>query len=517
MNPTSQLVVALSSVVVVSLLIGFSSRRYTKSLRSFFWGDNDLGADSGADLFLSTSFSMNGLLYQTFLGYAIGIASLWIQVIWCLSYLILWLKAKKVAELARTGTLHGVIGAHFGVRAEKAAAIATIVGFTVQVGWELAVGMSVFSASAPGNRPFLLVMTISLAVVAAGYTVLGGLRGNLLTNVVQNRLAGVSMLVAIVFLISTGRTLVTPVSTTQSSHVLLVSVLTWGGLITNIVFSLTWQLVDMSAWQNMAAARLDENIPRKTLLWSALWVFIFPGLVGTLLGMYLRSTPNLDPNSIMPALVSAISTHSELGFIFFAGLVAAMLSTVDGLLLAAGQAVTWDLTHKKAVTAILKAGNPLTAEAEGAHTAKAENPLAANGEKTRSEAVFPAPLRDQERKILRLSQLAILILALLGALGVAFVVGNGVNLFDVVYLATVAQMALVPVVVSILFFSSTKQAGNGFVSVTLGLLVGIPSAFAGIAYHQPQLLNWAPVFSLAAAALGLLFTNAIGNSSGSSE
>ena len=327
MDLKNQLLIGFGVMVLFSIFLGSSTRRGTSSVLSFFWGDNRMKMREGVHLLLSSPFSMNGILYQTWLGYSIGYAAIVIQVIWCLSYILMALCAQRIADLSRTGTLHGSIGRVFGLRAEQAAAVASIIGFTLQIGWELIVGVSIFSVIAPGNTNILTILILTLAGISAIYTILGGIRGNALANQMQNWVGGLALWAVVIALAAfyhSDTTAVPPGAGRPfdgGSFARLITELGIGGFITNAVFSLAWQFVDMSTWQNMAATEKREDAPRKVLFWTALLVFIFPGVVGTAAGMYMRTVPNLTSDNIIPHIIGVVSNRPWLGVFVAAGFV----------------------------------------------------------------------------------------------------------------------------------------------------------------------------------------------------
>ena len=508
MNLAYQLLLGFGLMVLLSMILGSSTRRDTSSIVSFFWGDNDLKPSHGIHLLLSSPFSMNGIMYQAFLGYAIGWAAVLLQVIWCLSYILMALYGKKIAALARTGTLHGNIGRVFGAGAERAAAVASIIGFTLQVGWELIVGVSIFSIVAPGNVTLQGILIFALAGIGAIYTILGGLRGNVRANMVQNYIGGVALWVVVLFLMFNGPG-AGPASGDSpwdgGSMTRLVTVLTVGGLISNAIFSLVWQFVDMSTWQNLAATDDKEDTPKRVLYWSSLWVFIFPGVVGTMAGMYMRSISGLDSNNLVPHLVDVLARYPVISVFVAAGFVAAMLSTIDGLLLAASQALTWDLFHHRTVTEILRfrqsegGRSALAATMAGVPDADEDVAVADAPPARRGEAEVEA-IEDKERKVLDYTRYWVLLLAAVGA-GITFWLTTvyNISIFDLVYIVVVAQMVLVPTVLSVLFWSDRPRR-FGTASIVVGLVSGIALVWYGIHNANADLLAYTP-----AIALGLAF------------
>src|SRR5947209_2943182 len=124
MNIGTSLIFGFVLLVLSSFFIGTFARRKSSSLKSYFFGGKDLNVNHIVNLILSTSFSMNGMIYQTWLGYQIGWASILMQVIWCISYILLAKRALKVQRMTNQfGTLHGSISSQFGESARKIAAI----------------------------------------------------------------------------------------------------------------------------------------------------------------------------------------------------------------------------------------------------------------------------------------------------------------------------------------------------------------------------------------------------------
>lgn len=342
MDVSSQLVIGFVTMVVLSFLIGTFARRKGDTIRNFFYGDNTLSVNHVVNLILSTSFSMNGMVYQTWLGYSIGWAAVLMQVIWCLSFILLSKKAIKVQNLInKYGTLHGSIASQFGAKTGKVAAVATVIGFTMLVGWELIVGTSLFSAVAPNSVELKYILIFVLAGIGGIYTISGGLKGNLYANIFQNWFGVLSMVFICFFFYFTNKSNSSISLGSLKDLFVNIGVV---GFITNAVFSLSWQFVDMTNWQALGSESKTES-PHKALWYSAIWVLFVPGVVGTVLGLLLRNFDNLNPDSIFLVIIQNLSAYPSLLIFVSAGFVATMLSTIDGLMLASGQVVTWDLTH----------------------------------------------------------------------------------------------------------------------------------------------------------------------------
>ena len=145
-----------------------------------------------------------------------------------------------------------------------------------------------------------------------------------------------------------------------------------------------------------------------------------------------------------------------------------MLSTIDGLLLASSQAVVWDLTKRKDVQRVL----------DGSDT--------------------------NEKPILKTTRFWIFILALVGGgLIYAITVLFHVSIFNLVYLVTIAQVSLFPVVLMALYGKGRSQK-LGTWSIVLGLIVGAGLVIYGVPREMTNLLTWTPAISLGVAAIPVI-------------
>jgi uncharacterized sodium:solute symporter family permease YidK len=186
---------ALATISVISLISGFfggrSSKRdgYSGPLREFLLANQGLEQQSVVQLLLSTSFSLNGMLYQVWLGYSIGIWALLVQGFWAYSYFLL---SSHVERIRDANSLHSFLGTSFGRWTQILAGICSITGFTLLVGWEFNVGKSTFDgllnlhASQTVTPGLVMIFTFATVFASFLYTVVGGLRSNAFANTVQN-------------------------------------------------------------------------------------------------------------------------------------------------------------------------------------------------------------------------------------------------------------------------------------------------------------------------------------------
>lgn len=482
------LIVAMVVPTAISLMLGYASRkRAASSLRSYFWADQNLNAVDTADLFISTSLALgNAILFFTWLGYRVGLVALWLQVAWCAGFFLIRPFAPRIRQFASNGTLHGNLAANYGKYAGVLAALASLIGFGMNLGWELAAGSSIF-ALVTTSQYFGAFVALLLAIVAAGYTIVGGLRGNLRASRFQNYFSYLALIAAVIVLGASehagkrgvaglGWDTINPVSSS------LIGELGWGGFLSTMFLSLMWQFVDMSAWQNIAATTEKTDASKRALLWSSTILFFMPGVTAVLAGVFMRQQTGLTADSIVPAMVAGLLQYPILFVLVVGGFIAAMLSTVDGFLLAGGQAATWDIFHRATIKGVLDKGPDHLDDAKGT-------------------------------RVLDTAKLVMMGLAIVGT---GFVVGmmlfTKLNLFNIVYLAYSGQIVLLPSVLNVLLRSGTKA--NGTASIAIGLIVSYGCGIFALLADYQGLLSWSPLIGAGAAAAGLSLPRGTPNQEG---
>lgn len=467
-------------MIIASIIISSFIKRKTSNLSRYFYGDRNLRSGSVAHLFLSTAFSMNGILYQVWLGYRIGWWALAIQGIWCLCYFWMAVHTDKIKKLSEDGaTLHGIIGKHFGYKAAKLAAVVTILSLLLQTSWELIVGVSIFSTNTAIQTLFIIIISL----ITAGYTAMGGLRGNLRANIFQNITAMISF-TSIFFVLYYSYNF--SFQNTQTTTNVALEMGGIGAIISNIVLSMFFQFGDMSAWQNLATANKEKKTRKIALYKGSFLVFLFPGLIGTIIGLCFKDTNlstfssigEVTSDNLFLHILNLIQHISPYWLILIsAGFAGAMLSTIDGLLLTSGLAVVADISkkHKKSVSEIM------LAEAN-------------DQEITEEQKSAEVSAVDTARKWI------IAFATLFPLMIFTFVKVTNISIFDLVYVAFLVPMTLIPIVFKILKSNVNSEKKFGFQSILFGLIAGFLSVLTGLFYRDftilgSNLLIWSTTIS----------------------
>jgi hypothetical protein len=139
--------ILIGTIVVLGVFFSVLSYRSRQQKRwtvyEFFLASRSLRPSLVTSLLVSGSFSLNGMLYQIYLGYKIGIWGLLPQVAWAISFILL---ARYSARLGQSRGLHDFLGYVFSPSTRKLAALCSVAGLSLQVGWEYSVAKSAFAS-----------------------------------------------------------------------------------------------------------------------------------------------------------------------------------------------------------------------------------------------------------------------------------------------------------------------------------------------------------------------------------
>ena len=475
-------------IVLIGVLIFSRAKKRERTLRSFFWADQELSAWQAAMLMLATSLSLNGLLYQSWLGYKVGIYSAVIQIFWCAGFILLYFRADRFFELTKD-TIHGQFHATYGKTAGVVAAIASTAGFASLAGWELSIAASLLRSSfhIPKNQTIYLLLLF--AFIPALYTLRGGLRGNVRINIFLNLLACIGIVALIIHLLyqynAAGMFPLTSSEITSRSKLSIgdaITALGGAAIISNLLFSFFWQTADMNMWENSSGAGDNKNKLKTTLLFGAVLIFFAPGVVGAILGITVQHIEKVNESNLLEILINETARSPLYGTILYACLIAVMLSTLDGLFLSGSLSFAADVVYPAKARKLIRSGT------------------------------FDAEDKIVETKILSIAYIAILAMAIIGSLLFLLVLFDIVDLFNMVYLAVIGQMSLVPGIISIIFDNNSKWAPRrcGACSVLLALggsWLLVILAVLNVGPFGAGVLNWMPMITIALGTLGLLVPN----------
>lgn len=465
---------ALASVVVLAALLALvspASKREERDhpIENYLLAGGSLGRSSVVSLLLSSSFGLNSLFYQVWLGFTVGAWGLVAQGAWALSFVLL---APFSSTIRSHKSLHELLGERFGFVTRVVAGVCSLFGIMYLMGWEAEVsratidsmlsssgGMSIQEAAGAATW-----LTSGIVFGCLMYTVLGGLKGNAVADLALNlvKLITVCFLTILLlprFAMPTGPSFwgaLLPSFETMRDKLGL-----WG-LTTNIAFSVVWQFVDTSSWQSIiAGAEKKEGDTAWNLRWSGIAVFVAPGIIGTLLGMSMVGAPDITSENILAKLVTlAPSLGGVVVFAVFVMIMACVLSMLDGLFLATTFTFVVDILHPHETFASLEADS-----------GKAE-------------------------RLLLVIRIALIGIAIAAIWGVKFFLAvSGLSLFDFVYVVIITQLALFgPVLITLTTHREARFPA--WLPICLALVVGFGAVIVGTTQDLKWVVDGAGAFTI---------------------
>lgn len=399
-------------ITTVLAIRSFTMAKDSNPLKDYILGGSQLGGTSVISLLLSTSFGLNSIFYQIYLGYQVGIWSLLPQFAWGLSYILL---GRYSFEIKKNKSLHELIGKKSGTTARTVAGFLTLIGIMFLMGWEVSIGSSTFKSTYAEegltNGEYLSkILSIAIVGGCLVYTVLGGLKGNAIADKFLNL---VKILIfsgiAIVLLNYKSANFYEDLFPSWNT---MITNLGYPGLISNLIFSLAWQFVDNSTWQNIIAGKEEkEEQTKKILNRTGILVFITPGIIGTLIGAALVGKPNINSENILTKavyqVVDFIHIDKTIGLsLLFIVLITCIMSMLDGLFLSSSYTFVTDILYPK-------------------------------------KNIDDFGSDKQSNKIMVFLRVSIIAIAIVSVWGIGWIFSLlGGNVFDYVYLVIVTQLAL---------------------------------------------------------------------------
>ena len=330
---------------------------------SFFLGGGDIGNYLTANNNWGICFAFaNAMWYYAFLGYYYGIYVFLLQIAWSVAVIFLGKYLTSYLRASKDGTIHGFIGHYYGTRTSLLAATATILGYTLNIGFELFYSAHLLVTSA-GIPDYELMVAVLLALFVGGYCVVGGYRSSVVTDPMQNWLGVLALLILL--------GLVLPAVYQKSSFHALFSLAntTYPGtsFITGVVvFSLFFNLVDMANWQSIAGNR---NLPTGQLRSVSIGLYrsaavqmLAPAALGTLFGAALRLTSPGIPDdgyfrvALRPLLAFTAPWQALVLGLVYLGFIGVAISSAGSYLLAAMQTLSIDIVKRKALSSAMNSG-----------------------------------------------------------------------------------------------------------------------------------------------------------------
>lgn len=324
----------------VVLCVGMVSRRRMKGLDDFFLAFRRLSGPLVALSLTASWFGATSILVSTDEAFRTGSAALWLVGIPAVATLLILGGLVRPLRRMSPLTLPELAEIRYGGTVRRLASI-LIVWYMALLAASQMVALGTFLKTFLG-RSYLECLALATAVVLL-YSVAGGLRSVVATDIIQCLLLAASLTALIVFL--SKENAVGPAALTASPA----ASAGWGGLFAGfgenglifLSFVLAWTISPI-ALQRIQAAK-DERAARFGLGAAAAMLSLLFGMV---MAIGILSRPLFPGRTIPGPLLSVLISDklgTWLGGLLFAAVLAAVMSTLDTALNAGALALTRDV------------------------------------------------------------------------------------------------------------------------------------------------------------------------------
>lgn len=455
-------IISFLIIFIASAIFAIANRNTKKidrPLENYFFSSGNLKRYFVINLLLSTSFGLNPLFFQIWLGYSVGAWGLVTQLAWAIGFVLL---APYSTVIENSNSMHEVIGVRFGSNARIIASICSIIGIIFMMGWESGVGESAYRSIFSTSTEFTVEESnfsskILISAIVFGslfYTLLGGLRGNASADAILNLSKFVLVIILTYFVLMETNVMSNPNFWDKAfpSFTAMRNNLGLWGLITNVIFSLLWQFVDNSTWQSIIGGS-KEGETHSNLRWSGFASFVAPGIIGTFLGICLAFQSGVNTDNIFSVLINILTEHKTFAIIsIFLIVVACVMSMLDGLFLTSSYTLVIDIFYPKEKLSNLDEDTALA-----------------------------------EKELLK-TRVILVVIAIIAIWGVKilFVDIFKLNLFQYIYLVIISQLSLIG---PIYFALATKRIKR--ISVVYAIILSLIIGFGFAAYGTIEGKLWA--------------------------
>jgi SSS family solute:Na+ symporter len=317
----------ISIYIVLAVAIGIRSKATT--LKTFIRGDA-LGTPAMVATIVSTFYGASSILGGVSLAYAVGLGAVWFMIPFYLGSVAVVFLLRAVVN-TKTYTLPDFLGGFYGKK--FAVASSMLLATLCLIPEEIIAGGKILSAFAPISLELGMGLVTFMLVVPV---VIGGMKADVTTDVVQFILMILMLAMLIPFVLSSQ-----PITDLPTGHLNPFASLSLQEIAVFCVTLFFLPVTSAPLYQRLFVSK-SEAEARKAMLYSVvIWVFI--DVIIVLGGLSAaRMLPGLDDPDM--ALIELGRTLPLLGqTVFFVGLLAVIMSTVNSFLQSGASSLAYDV------------------------------------------------------------------------------------------------------------------------------------------------------------------------------
>lgn len=323
-------------------IIGFIGMRQTKTEADYFVAGGKLGwALGGASL---ASNQMSAGLYIGTIGmmYSVGWSFGWVVFVFPIAYWVMvGLIAPRFTRQKRITVPDFIASRYYSQPAKVVAAVVILVAFVVYIQAQLVAGGTV--ANIVFGVPLREGMII-MAIIQLLYTVIGGILADTYTDFVQMMIMVLGALVAVPMALSHLGGIDNLFALVSAANPVALS---WKGMAPSLIFtmSLAFFLGNIARPEQLVRFWAMKNV--REIRKAIAFVIILVGACHTLVFILAMASrvffPAIGRGDLAMPMLSQQAMPLFIGTFLLAAVTAAMMSTVDSLLVTAGSALSHDI------------------------------------------------------------------------------------------------------------------------------------------------------------------------------
>lgn len=312
----------------IAVVVAIGAKAKATTLEEFILGDV-LDAKAMIATIVSTFYGASSVLGGVSLTYRMGLGVIWFMVPFYLGSVVVVLLLKKIRN-SETYTLPDFLGGFYG--REFAMASSILLAIMCLIPEEIIAGGKILSTFAPVPLEVgMVIVTLVLVVPVA----IGGMKADVMTDVVQFILMCLTLVVIVPFVLGPQPTVGVP-----EGHLNLFSGMSSQEMAVFFVLLFFLPITSAPLYQRLFVSE-SEGCARKSLLYSiGIWMAI--DLIVVLCGFSARRMfPDLeDPDMALIMLGGTLPPVAKV--VFFVGLLAVIVSTVNSFLQSGASSLAYD-------------------------------------------------------------------------------------------------------------------------------------------------------------------------------
>lgn len=326
------------------LLYAVTKEKKNENVLDYFFGGRTLPFWMLSITFIASWWGAGSALSTADLAFSDGIGAFWYYGVPVLISTFLLIISAKAIRNVKYLTQGEMMEARYNKVVAKILSVMILIFMTFSAASQM-VGIGDFFGTYLGIK-YEVAIIVGTSIVLI-YSIFGGFRGVVITDIIQFVLLLIAIIVVFVVSITNAGGFGNIIKTSQElGHTDFVNI--FSGMekyfVYTITFGCAW-MIQANAWQRLSATKTDKDAKKMAVMSFFVYIPLYLIVVITgMAGIVLYQT--MPPGGIVTAVVVDYM-NPIVGAIVFIGISAAIMSTMDSLINTGAMTIAVDLTDKK--------------------------------------------------------------------------------------------------------------------------------------------------------------------------